>query len=78
MKVLESKYKSTWTEEVRYKKNDIVKRGGNLMKCLVDTLQQQVALEDSQADYALKQMDNLSTEAEYENVWAGKCCIPYR
>ena len=28
-------YKSTWTEEVRYKKNDIVKRGGNLMKCLV-------------------------------------------
>jgi len=62
-------YKSTWTEEVRYKKNDIVKRGGNLMKCLVGHTAT-VGAGGFQADYALSRWTTYLPGSEYENVWS--------
>ena len=61
-------YKSLWTGEVRYKVNDIVKRGGNLMKCIVGHT---ATAGDNgfQTDYATSKWSIYLPGTEYDSVW---------
>jgi len=58
-----------WQQDYRYKKNDIVRRGGNLMRCLVG----HTSGEGSNAfniDYGSSYWATFLPGSEYEKVWA--------
>ena len=57
-----------WQQEYRYKKNDIVKRGANLMKCLVGHTST-TGESGFQTDYAASKWSLYLPGSEYENVW---------
>ena len=58
-----------WQEEYRYKKNDIVKRGGNLMKCLVGHTST-AGDAGFNTDYAASKWTTFLPGSEYENLWS--------
>ncbi|MBG11465.1 MAG: hypothetical protein CMD92_09945 [Gammaproteobacteria bacterium] len=57
-----------WQAEYRYKKNDIVKRGANLMKCLIGHTATSGA-GGFNTDYAASKWSVFLPGSEYENVW---------
>jgi len=58
-----------WQQEYRYKKNDVVKRGGNLMKCLVGHTSTGSS-SGFNTDYTASKWEIFLPGTEYENVWA--------
>ena len=58
-----------WQEDYRYKKNDIVKRGGNLMRCIVGHTST-VGSAGFQTDYAASKWSLYMPGTEYENIWS--------
>ena len=58
-----------WQADYRYKKNDIVKRGGNLMKCLIGHTST-TGNSGFNTDYAASKWEVFLPGSEYENVWA--------
>ncbi len=58
-----------WQEAYRYKKNDIVKRGGNLMKCLAGHTSTE-GDEGFNTDYGTSKWTTYLPGSEYENTWA--------
>ena len=59
----------SWQQAYRYKKNDIVKRGGNLMKCLVGHTSTEGSF-GFNTDYNDNKWETFLPGSEYENVWA--------
>lgn len=58
-----------WQADYRYKKNDVVKRGGNLMKCLVGHTSS-TGSGGFNTDYAASKWVVFLPGTEYENIWA--------
>jgi len=65
---LEETIEGIWQADYRYKKNDIVKRGANLMKCLVGHTSTTGA-SGFNTDYAGSKWSLYLPGSEYENVW---------
>lgn len=59
----------SWQQGYRYKKNDIVKRGGNLMKCLVGHTSTEGSF-GFNTDYGLNRWQIFLPGTEYDAVWA--------
>ena len=57
-----------WQNEYRYKKNDIVKRGGNLMKCIIGHTST-AGDAGFLTDYNASKWEIYLPGSEYENVW---------
>ena len=62
-------YKSSWAELTRYKVNDIVKRGGNLMKAIAGHTSSATESGFS-TDYAASKWVVFLPGSEYEGVWS--------
>ena len=58
-----------WQADYRYKKNDVVKRGANLMQCLIGHTSTAGA-GGFNTDYAASKWQVFLPGSEYENVWA--------
>ena len=60
---------SEWVSSYRYKKNDIVKRGGNLMQCILGHTSS-TGSNGFNTDYAANNWTTYLPGSEYEGVWA--------
>ena len=62
--------KGMWREEYRYKKNDVVRRGGNLVKCLIGHTSG-TGTNAFNIDYNTNNYWSIYLPGtEYENIWA--------